>query len=213
MTDPKALAELQSKVLEMMAANAYDHLPKVVKRRVKALKKIQVERLKMEVKFHEEMHALECKYAQMYQPLYDKRTKIVSGDYEPNEEECDFPSDTEGDEEKLSEDVKDKVNLKKEDEEMDTDNQDIKGIPEFWLQVFRNCDIIAENLQEHDEEILAHLQDIKVIHRENPMVSLRSLVTSLVSHSDIYSHFSYFVCRVLPLNFTFLRMNSSLIVY
>jgi len=174
LNDPKALAELQNKVLEMMqAVNPYDHLPKVVKKRVKALKKLQVERLKMEVKFHEEMHALECKYAQMYQPIYDKRMKIVAGEYEPNDDECDFPSDTEEeDEDKLSEDVKDKVNIKKGDkgdEAMDTDGQDTKGIPSFWLQVFRNCDIVGENLQEHDEPILSHLQDIKVIHRENPM--------------------------------------------
>jgi hypothetical protein len=39
---------------------------------VRALKKIQLDVTKIEGKFYEEMHALECKYLPMYQPLFDK---------------------------------------------------------------------------------------------------------------------------------------------
>ena len=54
-------------------------LPAPVKRRLKALKKIQLESTKIEAKFYEEVHKLECKYHEMYKPLYDQRAKITKG--------------------------------------------------------------------------------------------------------------------------------------
>ena len=47
--------------------------------RLKALKKLQLEATKIEAKFYEEIHALECKYHELYSPLYTKRTKITKG--------------------------------------------------------------------------------------------------------------------------------------
>jgi nucleosome assembly protein 1-like 1 len=41
-----------------------------------------------------------------------------------------------------------------------TDTQGIKGIPEFWLGVMRNCSIIAGNITEKDEVILHSLTNI-----------------------------------------------------
>merc|ERR1712018_330356 len=87
-------------------------LPAPVKRRLKALKKIQLESTKIEAKFYEEVHKLECKYHEMYQPLYDQRAKITKGDYEPNDDECEWPSDEEDDE--LAGDMKDKAKLEDE---------------------------------------------------------------------------------------------------
>ena len=54
-------------------------LPAPVKRRLKALKRIQLESTKIEAKFYEEVHKLECKYHEMYKPLYDQRAKITKG--------------------------------------------------------------------------------------------------------------------------------------
>lgn len=56
-------------------------LPKVVKRRVNALKNLQVKCAHIEAKFYEEVHELERKYAALYQPLFDKVSNlyIVSG--------------------------------------------------------------------------------------------------------------------------------------
>ena len=51
-----------------------------MKRRLKALKKLQLEATKIEAKFYEEIHALECKYHELYNPLYEKRTKITKGE-------------------------------------------------------------------------------------------------------------------------------------
>ena len=40
--------------------------------------------------------------------------------------------------------------------------EDAKGIPEFWLTILKNVPLFQEMVQEHDEPILAKLQDIKV---------------------------------------------------
>ena len=47
-------------------------LPAEVVRRVNALRNLQVEHHKIEAKFFEEVHALECRYLSKYQPLYEK---------------------------------------------------------------------------------------------------------------------------------------------
>lgn len=47
-------------------------LPKAVKRRVHALKRLQVQCANIEAKFYEEVHELERKYAALYYPLFDK---------------------------------------------------------------------------------------------------------------------------------------------
>lgn len=47
-------------------------LPKAVKRRINALKQLQVKCAHIEAKFYEEVHGLERKYAALYQPLFDK---------------------------------------------------------------------------------------------------------------------------------------------
>jgi len=54
-----------------------------------------------------------------------------------------------------------------------TENEDdTKGIPDFWLTIFKNVGTLADMVQEHDEPILKHLSDIKVKFLEsNPMVS------------------------------------------
>lgn len=49
-------------------------------------------------------------------------------------------------------------------------NENIKGIPEFWLVIFKNVGILSEMVQEHDEPILQYLRDITVQLTDNPMV-------------------------------------------
>ena len=70
-------------------------LPAPVKRRIKALKKIQHESTKIEAEFYEEVHKLECKYQDMYQLLHEKRSKITNGEHEPNDDECQWSIDDE----------------------------------------------------------------------------------------------------------------------
>jgi hypothetical protein len=57
----------------------FQSLPAPVKRRLKALKKLQLEATKIEAKFYEEIHSLECKYHELYTPIYNKRTQMTKG--------------------------------------------------------------------------------------------------------------------------------------
>ncbi|XP_060892481.1 nucleosome assembly protein 1-like 4a isoform X6 [Labrus mixtus] len=136
-------------------------LPKVVKRRVHALKKLQVQCANIEAKFYEEVHELERKYAALYQPLFEKRRDIVTGTVEPTDEECEWHSDRE-EEEELAEEVKEKAAIEDSKKEEATPQEDPKGIPEFWLTIFKSVDMLSDMLQEHDEPILKHLKDIQV---------------------------------------------------
>ncbi|CAG9762864.1 unnamed protein product [Ceutorhynchus assimilis] len=165
MNFPSVMAALKAhqRNAEMLAA-----LPPAVKRRIKALKKIQLEATNIEANFFKEVHDLECKYHRIYVPLYEKRNLIVNGSYEPTEDESQWPSDEE--EEELPNALKEKVKIEdtngKEEEKKDKDE---KGIPEFWLTIFKNCSLLNEMVQPHDIPILNHLADIKTICQEQPM--------------------------------------------
>uniref|UniRef100_G1KFY2 Nucleosome assembly protein 1 like 1 n=2 Tax=Anolis carolinensis TaxID=28377 RepID=G1KFY2_ANOCA len=167
MQNPQILAALQERLDGLVGTPTgyIESLPKVVKRRVNALKNLQVKCAQIEAKFYEEVHELERKYAALYQPLFDKRSEIINAAYEPTDEECEWKTDAEED---ISE-MKEKAKL--EEEKKDQEKDDPKGIPEFWLTVFKNVDLLSDLVQEHDEPILKHLKDIKVKFSEagNPM--------------------------------------------
>ncbi|XP_019749745.1 nucleosome assembly protein 1-like 4a isoform X2 [Hippocampus comes] len=136
-------------------------LPKAVKRRVHALKRLQVQCGNIEAKFYEEVHELERKYAALYRPFYDKRRDFITGTVEPTDAECEWNSDKD-EEEELSEQIKKKIVIDPAKKEDATPMEDPKGIPDFWLTIFRNADMLTDMIQEHDEPILKHLKDIQV---------------------------------------------------
>merc|ERR1711953_1144493 len=73
------------------------------------------------------------------------------------EEECDWPSEDE-DEEELAENVKEK------------EGDQVKGVPGFWLTIFKNVEMLAEMVQDTDEPLLELLQDVKITFSEkDPM--------------------------------------------
>lgn len=79
-----------------------DHLltpDKQTMKKINALKNVQLQMLDVESKFYDELHELECKYAKLYEPFYEKRKKIVTGEYEPTELEGKWALDELEDEE------------------------------------------------------------------------------------------------------------------
>ncbi|XP_004592808.2 nucleosome assembly protein 1-like 2 [Ochotona princeps] len=72
-----------------------ESLPVKVKYRVLALKKLQTRAANLESKFLREFHDIERKFAEMYQPLLEKRRQIINAIYEPTEEECEYKLDSE----------------------------------------------------------------------------------------------------------------------
>lgn len=75
------------------------NLPAGAQKRVKALKNLQLEFLRHECTFFEEVYQLERKYQEKYQSIADKRKEIITGDYEPNDSESQFKSDDEEEDE------------------------------------------------------------------------------------------------------------------
>jgi len=160
--------EIGGKLNVPITADDSDHfmeeLPQEVKRRVKALKKIQIDVTKIEARFYEEMHALECKYLPLYQPLFEKRRLITNGEYEPNEEECEFRS---SDTEEVTDTVA-KLSLTKDGDAAE-EKAKVPGIPDFWLRIFHNVEMLDEMLETYDEPIIKHLTDIRVEMTSEPM--------------------------------------------
>merc|ERR1712212_817583 len=154
MQNPQVLAALQSRLDHMVGSTSgyIESLPKSIKRRIHALKNIQVATHKIEAKFYEEVHELERKYAALYQPLFDKRSDIVKAAYEPTDEECEWKAD---EEEELTDEMKEKAKL--EEEKKDEEKEDPKGIPEFWLTVFKNVDLLSDMLQVRKEGWMDHM--------------------------------------------------------
>jgi len=52
-------------------------LPKPVKRRLKALKRLQAEANKVESRFYEEVHEIERKYMAQYEPFFQRVMYII----------------------------------------------------------------------------------------------------------------------------------------
>lgn len=143
--------------------------PKCVERRLNALKNIQVECAHLEGKFYEEAHQLEMKYAEQFKCLYSRRNNIVDGSYEPNEKEATWVDPLEELVEQLNKGEGNVDSEKTEDEKLADGvknlsfDENTKGIPEFWLTAMKNVEILEEMIQEHDEDVLKHLTDIKLI--------------------------------------------------
>ena len=58
-----------------------------------------------------------------------------------------------------------------EKDKKEVSEEDMKGVPEFWLTIFKNVELLQEMVQEHDEAVLKSLYDITVTFNKDPMVS------------------------------------------
>uniref|UniRef100_UPI0035902CD3 nucleosome assembly protein 1-like 1 n=1 Tax=Myxine glutinosa TaxID=7769 RepID=UPI0035902CD3 len=198
MKNPQVLAALQERLdsLAGTPSGYIESLPRSVKRRINALKNLQVKCTNVEALFYKEVHELERKYAALYQPLFDRRRDVIGGAVEPDEAECEWHEDKDEESENGADGKKSDSKVKNEgkkdkskptvevvedaekatvEEETDKDKakegekqkedkeeEDPKGIPDFWLTVFKNVDIISDLVQEHDEPILRYLKDVQV---------------------------------------------------
>lgn len=165
-------------------------LPEAAQKRVKALKNLQLEYLKHECMFFEEVYQLERKYQEKYQVIADKRKAIVNGDYEPTNEESEFKSDIEEENDDDDAMIQERLKSMKSIQQYDANvngkrffhfnvlkriklifffyfSQQQKGIPDFWLTIFRNTELLSDMIQPHDETLLKHLIDIKIKYDED----------------------------------------------
>jgi nucleosome assembly protein 1-like 1 len=124
-------------------------LPANVRQRVDALKNLQLKNNKIQQELEKKILELEKQFLAQHQVVYDKRSEIINGKYEPTAEEAELIHD--------------------EDElpPAPPANADIKGIPEFWLTCLKNVPPLTENITEKDEAALKHLIDIKYEYLDN----------------------------------------------
>jgi hypothetical protein len=175
MKNPGVLAALQDKLCSS-SPNYMQSLPKEVKRRIKALKKLQNEVINTEAQFYKEVNALELKYIPLYTQLFDKRKDILLGKKEPTDEECQWSSDEDEDDKekdevvKLAGELKNKAAVQGAKEAGGDAKQQVTGVPKFWLTIFKSVGLLSDLVQEQDDPILEHLQDIKVVvHDKEPV--------------------------------------------
>ena len=146
-------------------------LPQSIRKRIFALKNLSKKNLEIEKELQKEIHELEKKYFILQCPIYEKRSDIISGKYEPSEEEC-FRSEREQDE--LDDDVPlpDTVDDTVADTGNDNDQNSIdeKGIPEFWSTCLKNLPPLQDVITPEDDGALKHLIDIRYAYLEgNPV--------------------------------------------
>jgi len=169
MQNPELLAALQSKLdgLTGMNSDYIRSLPPQVKKRINALKNLQKKHMETEVEFHKEFHMLELKYQEKMAELTQQRKKVVLGEYEPTETECEWNYDEEEDDEENQVKIEE-VNEKSGEVKDETSNSEMKGIPDFWLTILKSSPPIDQTIEDHDEPILEALKDIRCKLAEDP---------------------------------------------
>ncbi|BEI89766.1 uncharacterized protein CcaverHIS019_0211280 [Cutaneotrichosporon cavernicola] len=150
--NPALLALAQHKLGALVGrpSGYIESLPPAVRRRIDGLKGLQVEHSKIESEFQLAILEVEKK------PLYNRRVEIISGKAEPTDAEV-----TEG--QKADEDDEDDEDEGAQVTELTDDNdEEITGIPEFWLTAMKNAIPLAETITDADEEALKQLNDIRL---------------------------------------------------
>jgi nucleosome assembly protein 1-like 1 len=154
--NPKLVSLIQGKLGSLVGRSSgyVESLPTNVRRRVAGLKGVQKEHSKLEAEFQEEVLELEKKYFAKFTPLYQKRATIVNGLAEPTAEEIKAGEE---DEEEQS-----------ETEPAEKSEEDVKGIPEFWLSAMKNQVSLAEMITDRDEAALKDLTDVRMEYLDKP---------------------------------------------
>lgn len=160
-----ALQGLQSQLgaMGMLGADSgyFKTLPKSVQRRVRALRNLDRQFESIEEEFEKELKALELKYhREHYTPLYKKRSDIVNGKYEPTEEEAKEEDEEEEEDEPKIVELKEEKKEGEEEKKEEVKDENVVGVPEFWLVALKHHDMIDSAINEKDEEALKYLIDI-----------------------------------------------------
>lgn len=157
--NPALAGLIQNKLSGLVGRSSgyIESLPPHLKRRVEGLKGIHVEHTKIEAEFQKEILELEKKYAQRYNPLYERRAQIVQGKQEPTKEEVQA-----GEASHENEDEEDEQEEKQSLADVSAPADAEKGIPEFWLTALKNHVALSELITERDEDALRSLLDVRM---------------------------------------------------
>jgi nucleosome assembly protein 1-like 1 len=177
LANPNVLAAFTQELDSMVGKSSgyIESLPDSVQRRIKALKKLQGELFEIESQFYTDIHNLECKYSQLYAPVLNKRRDIISGTLEPTDADCDWDREHDekqkdehnepaasGDRKQTAQDPETNDLSEADKHTLTEESEDTRGIPEFWLTIFKNVEELSALVQEQDEPVLRSLQDVRV---------------------------------------------------
>ncbi|EJS42860.1 nap1p [Saccharomyces arboricola H-6] len=132
-------------------------LPKDVKEKLLSLKALQGELFEVEKEFQVEMFELENKFLQKYKPIWEYRSRIISGQEQPKAEQI-----AKGQEIVESLNETELLVDEEEDTGKDAEGKQITGIPSFWLTALENLPIVCDTITDRDAQVLEYLQDISL---------------------------------------------------
>ncbi|CAD7091930.1 unnamed protein product [Hermetia illucens] len=142
-------------------------LPLPIKKKVRALRKLQLITTHLDAEFHRKVYELERSFEERHRDIFKKRFEIINGDYEPTEEECNY-SDAE-----YTLDYTHAI----DDFPLSVDNScppfdaNARGVPDFWLTIFKYVPLFETFVKETDEPALKHLVDIRCVTKPPPDLS------------------------------------------
>lgn len=150
--NPQLFDNIQGKLGTLLGRDSgyISLLPSKVKDRIFALKAIQQELFQLEKEFQTEMFELENKYLIKYTPFHKLRAALIKGSKEPTSEQ--IRKGKELDEEHNNQ------NTIQEEEKEEQDN--VVGIPSFWLTAIENLPIISQIITDRDAEVLDYLCNV-----------------------------------------------------
>jgi len=143
-------------------------LPLIMLGRVKALKNLQMNAVKVETEYYKEVGLLDAKYQTKYEKHYRQMAKVISGAYEPSGDELVWSSDVE------PEDVEDENDVEKDAETVAKRKKvpvfhpdfpaDAKGLPKFWLHTLKNAneESLLGLVEPRDEPVLEYMTDLNI---------------------------------------------------
>ncbi|CAI5755767.1 unnamed protein product [Candida verbasci] len=167
--NPMLLSMIQGKLGDLVGKQSgyIDSLSKPTKNRIYGLKSLQLRQMKLEAEFQKELLNLEKKFFKKYEPLYEKRKKIINGDLEPTAEEIEEGEQLDK-EDKEAEGEEIEEEEEEEEEEAEVDEETSKGIPNFWLTALENLSTVQETITDRDSEVLQNLIDIRMEYLDTP---------------------------------------------
>lgn len=136
-----------------------------VRKRLRALRKLQLETNTVEMEFNEKEFELEMEFQVKHQEILKKRFEIVAGKYEPKDEECDYPDPD------LLQRIDENISMFTQlnvDEKTEGGPSPIKGIPNFWLHILYSNPMLDFIIHDGDDDILKHLIDIRATYQSQP---------------------------------------------
>lgn len=119
-----------------------------VRRRLNALKKLQLQTDNLKREFRAEVLELEKKYLMLNSDIFEQRAQIVTGGLEPTDEMCVLPQRA----------------LSYFKGQTNADLSTVTGVPNFWLNALRNNAEIEPTITPKDHGALESLSDIKLIY-------------------------------------------------